>query len=158
MRRIVLAFALALVMAPFSGAQADEIGGEGFAIPMAQPVSAPPPPYVELQSRQVAAGIGFSWGSGTLSYEGRNHAFDVRGVRLGDVGIARLIGEGDVENLTELAHFAGRYWAAEVGAAAGKGASRIVLRNEHGVVIRLQTDLTGVALTLGAESFQIALR
>ena len=147
--------ALALAMVPVIGAHADEIGGEGFSVP--QPVTAPPPAYVELASRQLAAGVGFHWGGGTLSFEGRQHAFRVTGLTVGDVGVARLVGEGEVENLERLADFAGRYVAVEAAAAAGKGASRRVLRNEHGVVIRLASDLTGVALTLGAQGFQIAL-
>ena len=150
-------FAFALAMVPMVGAQADEIGGSGFAVPM-EPVTAPPPPYVELQSRQLAVGVGFHWGSGTLSYEGAQHAFSVKGVSLMDVGIAKMIAEGEVSNLASLSDFAGRYLAVEAGAAVGKGASRLVLRNQHGVVIRLSSKLSGVDLTLGAQGFQIALR
>lgn len=153
--------ALALVLIPFA-AGADDMGGSDFEVPPAAPaeppVEAAPPPWVELESRQVAVGVGFSWGSGTIGFEGERHAFDVKGVSLGELGAARLVGEGQVENLTRLEDFAGRYVAAEAGAAAGKGASRTVLRNEHGVVIRLSSDVTGLALTLGAEGVQIALR
>jgi hypothetical protein len=148
-------FALALATVPVVGVHADEIGGEGFSVP--QPVTAPPPAYVELQTRHVAAGIGFHRGAGTLSFEGRQHAFRVTGVSLLDVGAARLIGEGEVENLARLSDFEGTYVAVEAAAAAGKGVSRRVLRNEHGVVIRLASDLTGVGLSLGAQGFQVAL-
>ena len=160
MRRIarIAVFALALALVPSLGAQADEIGGSGFAVPAPQPVAAPPPPYVELESRQVAAGVGFHWGAGTLSFEGRQHPFSVRGVSLVDVGVARMIAEGEVENLTRLSDFPGRYLSVAAGGAAGKGASRLVLRNEHGVVIRLSSRLSGVAVTLGAEGFRIALQ
>jgi len=155
MRRItqIALFALALAMAPMIGAQADEVGGSGFDVP----VTAPPPPYVELESRQVAAGVGFHWGSGTLSFEGRQHAFSLKGVSVADLGVARMIAEGEVQNLASLADFEGRYVAVEAGVAAGKGTSRRILRNEHGVVIRLASQLTGVALTLGAEGFEISL-
>jgi len=161
MRRIawIAVFTLALAMAPTFGAQADEMGGSGFDVPMEpEPVTAPPPPYVELETRQVAAGVGFSWGQGTLSFEGRQHAFTVKSLSLVDVGVSKMIAEGEVEGLTRVADFAGRYLAVEAGAAVGQGASRLVLRNEHGVVIRLASDLSGVALTLGPEGFQIALQ
>jgi len=155
----IAVFALAAAMVPMVGAQADEIGGSGFAVPMEpQPVTAPPPPYVELESRQVAAGVGISWGSGTLSFEGQQHAFSLKGVSLIDVGVSKMIAEGEVENLARVSDFAGRYLAVEAGAAVGQGASRLVLRNQHGVVIRLSSELAGVSLTLGAEGFQIALR
>lgn len=161
MRRIVLALVFALVMAPALGASADDIGGYGFSVPTPQApqaVSAPPPPYVELESRRVAAGIGFSWGSGRLSFDGRPYDFSVKGVSLGDVGVAQLVGEGEVEHLDRIEQFEGRYLAVEAALAAGKGSSRVVLRNEHGVVIRLSARLSGVALTLGAEGVQITLR
>jgi hypothetical protein len=156
MRRIarIAVFALALAMVPMLGAQADEIGGSGFDVP----VTAPPPPWVELQTRQVAAGVGFHWGGGILSFAGNQHPFTLKGVSLVDVGVAKMIAEGAVENLARLEDFAGSYLAVEAGVAAGQGASRVVLRNEHGVVIRLASHLTGVAFRLGAEGFQIALR
>jgi hypothetical protein len=158
MHRIAwIACAFALAMVPVVGVQADEIGGEGFSVPGPAPVTAPPPAYVEIQSRVLAAGVGFHWGGGTLSFEGRQHAFRVTGVSLLDVGVARLIGEGEVQNLERLSDFEGRYVAVEAAAAAGKGVSRRVLRNEHGVVIHLASDLTGVGLTLGAQGFQVAL-
>jgi len=161
MRRIarIAVIALALAVAPTFGAQADEIGGSGFDVPLEpQPVTAPPPPWVEFESRQVALGVGYSWGHGTLSFEGQQHAFSVKGVSVADLGVAKMIAEGEVENLSRIGDFAGRYLAVEAGAAVGQGASRLVLRNQHGVVIRLASELEGVALTLGAEGFQIALR
>jgi len=161
MRRIarIAVFTLAMAMVPMVGAQADEMGGSSFDVPAdPQPVTAPPPPYVELESRQVAVGVGFSWGSGTLSFEGRQHAFSVKGLSLIDLGVSKMIAEGEVEGLASVSDFAGRYLALEAGAAVGQGASRLVLRNEHGVVIRLSSELAGVALTLGAEGFQIALQ
>ena len=91
------------------------------------------------------------WGL-RLTLLGIGGAFDA------DLGIAKMIAEGDVENLTQLLDFSGRYLAVEAGVAAGKGVSRRVLRNQHGVVIRLASQLTGVALTLGAEGFEISLR
>ena len=160
MRRIarIGVFTLALALVPALGALADEVGGSGFEVPMEKPVTAPPPPYVELASHQVAAGVGFSWGGGTLSFEGQQYGFSVKGLSLADVGVAKMVAEGEVQNLSRVSDFAGRYLAVKAGAAMGQGASRLVLRNEHGVVIRLASELSGVALTLGAEGFQIALQ
>jgi hypothetical protein len=158
MRRIVRigVITLALALAPALGALADEMGGTGFEVP--QQVTAPPPPYVELASHQVAAGVGFSWGAGTLSFEGQQYGFSVKGLSIADLGVSKMVAEGEVEGLERVSDFAGRYLAVKAGVAAGQGASRLVLRNEHGVVIRLASDLSGVALTLGAEGFQIALQ
>lgn len=155
------ALALGLAALPTSDVRADEIGGSGFTVPEPAPpppVAAPPPPWVEMESRSVAAGVGFQWGGGLLSFDGRQHAFDVKGVSLGDVGVARLVHEGAVENLERLEDFEGTYVAVSAGAAAGKGASVLSVRNEHGVTITLRGDVSGLALKLGAEGFRIALR
>ncbi len=120
-------------------------------------VEAPPPPFVELESTSIAAGIGLSWGEGTLNYEGENHAFSVRGISLLDLGAARVRAEGPVENLASLADFEGRYAAVQVGAAAGAGGSLLRMQNDKGVVITLRAQLTGVQLKLATEGFEIAL-
>lgn len=135
------------------------------AQPMAQPIAvvapeaveAPPPPFVELESTAIAAGIGLSWGDGTLNYEGENHTFSVRSISLLDLGAARMRAEGPVENLASLADFEGRYVAVQVGAAAGIGGSLLRMQNDKGVVITLRSQLTGVQLKLAAEGFEIAL-
>ena len=120
-------------------------------------MTAPPPPYVSMESTSIAAGIGLSWGEGVLTFEGQRHAFSVKGLSLIDLGVAKLISEGAVSNLEELSDFEGHYAAIEAGAAAGVGASVLSMRNEHGVVIHLRSDVEGVALALGPEGFRITL-
>jgi hypothetical protein len=48
--------------------------------------------------------------------------------------------------------------AVEAAAAIGKGASALTMRNEHGVVITLDSRLTGAQLTLGAQGLDIELQ
>ena len=161
-----------LSLTPFSVVKADQVGGkeeiivppraaaptpEPVVVTKEVPVTAPPPPFVEIQRHSVAAGIGFSWGGGTVYYEGQQRPFTVKGLRVGDVGAARMVAEGEVQNLEHLSDFAGHYVAVEAGLTAGKGAGALTMRNEHGVVISLQSELEGVDLTLGAEGFTIAL-
>jgi hypothetical protein len=168
----VIAVAFVVGLSPFQTAMADEITGEEIVVPPRAvapvpepvvvtkevPVSAPPPPFVELERNSIGVGIGVSWGDGTIYWEGEAHAFDVRGLRLGDVGLAKMMGEGYVQNLERLEDFAGTYVAVEAGATAGKGASAIAMRNEHGVVISLRTETEGLGVTLGAEGFQVELQ
>jgi len=125
--------------------------------PPEEPVTAAPPPWVQLQSRALGAGIGVRWGQGVLNLDGDQHAFSLKGLALGDVGAARFVGEGDVHNLERIEDFAGTYVAVEAGVAAGSGVSRLAMRNQHGVVISLQSKLEGAQLTLGAEGFRIEL-
>jgi hypothetical protein len=148
---------LAGVAIGFAGtAMADDMGGSPIPMP-GKPVTAAPPPHVELERVAVAAGIGLSWGDGTLLFEGERHAFSVNGVSLGDIGAAKAVASGRVQNLDKLSDFAGTYVAVEAGAAAGKGVSGLSMRNENGVVITLSSAQKGARLTLGAEGFRIAL-
>ena len=126
--------------------------------PKAEPVTAPAPAMVSLTSRAVAVGIGLQWGEGTLSFEGRNYDFSVKGLSVGDLGASSSVALGDVSNLERIEDFAGTYMAVSAGAAAGPGRSTVTMRNEHGVVIRLDADQTGGRLTLGAEGLRVAMR
>ena len=165
-----LGLSLALVpMFSVQVAKADMVGEEEvIAVPapreMQEPVVvqqpqvvAPPPAFVELQRSSIGAGIGISWGHGTLSFEGNSYAFSVKGLSVGDVGAAKILAEGRVENMENLADFAGTYVAVEAGGAAGKGGSAVSMMNEHGVTINLASTREGFGLTLGAQGFAIAL-
>ncbi len=170
----VLTIAFAIVGVALLSPQvvtADEVGGEEIVVPPRAetptpepvivtrevPVSAPPPPFVELERKSVGAGLGISWGEGTIYWEGEPRAFSVKGLRVGDVGLAKMIGEGYVQNLEELESFAGTYVAVGAGATAGKGGSAVTMRNENGVVLSLLSQTEGLAMNLGAEGFQIQL-
>ena len=129
---------LSLALAPMFSVQvakADQVGEEEvIAVPAPReiapepvavqqvPVTAAPPAFVELQRSSIGAGIGISWGHGTLSFEGNSYAFSVKGISVGDVGAAKILAEGRVENMESLADFAGTYVAVEAGASAGTGA------------------------------------
>jgi hypothetical protein len=121
------------------------------------PVTAPPPPFVELQRQSLGAGIGISWGHGTLSFDGNQYGFSVKGLSVGDVGAAKILAEGQVQNLASLADFAGTYVALEAGATAGKGSSALTMVNENGVTITLASQREGLGLTLGAQGFAVDL-
>lgn len=170
-RSIPAFLAASALILPFSAAQADEEKGGDVDIPAPrqaappaarpaapEPVSAPPPPFVELQSKSVAAGIGISWGDGILSYEGVDHAFSVRGVSLLDIGASVADGIGDVYNLDTLDQFEGTYIAIEAAGAAVVGGSTARMRNEHGVEISMKSDLQGLELALATRSFSIRFK
>jgi len=168
MVRRIVAIGSAVTLVSFA-ALADEMSGEDVEVPppativeeeaviVEEPVTAAPPPYVSLESTSLAAGVGLSWGEGILTFEGQRHAFSVKGMSLGDVGFAKLISEGAVSNLENLADFEGTYVAVGAGAAAGLGGSVISMRNANGVVITLKSDAEGLALSLGPEGLRITL-
>ena len=44
---------------------------------------------LRLSGKSLAAGVGFSWGKGTLTYKGKDYPVSVRGLSLVKVGIPR---------------------------------------------------------------------
>src|ERR1700726_940856 len=83
----------------------------------------------------VAIGIGFQWGSGTLTYQGRQYPFRLDGLSVVDVGVTRVTGSGRVHNLHNVANFSGNYVSIAAGATVAGGGSVTNLRNQNGVVI-----------------------
>ena len=47
-----------------------------------------PDATLRLSGGSLAAGIGFSWGKGTLTYKGKDYPVSVNGLSLGKVGIS----------------------------------------------------------------------
>ena len=103
--------------------------------------STPPPPTVAnvgttegtvtFTGGAVAVGIGFQWGSGTLTFQGQQYPFRVSGLSVVDVGITRITGSGTVRNLRRLADFNGNYVSISAGATLAGGGSVTSLRNQN---------------------------
>jgi hypothetical protein len=112
---------------------------------------------VDFTGGSIAAGIGFSWGHGTLSFGGQSHAFKISGVSLVDVGAANIAASGKVYNLRNLADFNGNYVAVTAGMTVAGGGSAAYLKNEHGVVIKLHSTEAGLRFNLAADGIKVAL-
>ena len=94
----------------------------------AQPPPPPPPSgaapadatstegAISFSGGAVAAGIGFRWGSGTLTFRGAQYPFSMSGLSVIDVGITSVTGSGRVHNLHNVADFSGNYVAFTAGA------------------------------------------
>jgi hypothetical protein len=107
----------------------------------------------------VAAGVGFVWGSGQLDYRGAPHPVQVSGLSVVDVGAARITASGSVYHLKSLKDFDGVYTTFAAGAAIAGGGGVAYLRNQNGVVIKLDStssglrfNLSGAGVTLKVES------
>ena len=95
-------------------------------------------------------------GKGTLTYQGRRYPFRIGGLGIGGIGVAAIDAHGSVYDLPDLGSFAGTYGNARLGAtAADKGKGRLWLKNTHGVVMKLQTEMKGLALTGGVDGIVI---
>jgi hypothetical protein len=112
---------------------------------------------VQLHQGTVAAGIGYSWGGGTLNYRGKSHALKIKGLSIGQAGVAKVEASGNVFNLAKLEDFNGNYTAAGVEATVAGGAGATALRNQNGVVIHLTSTTRGLNFKVAAEGVQITL-
>lgn len=113
---------------------------------------------VELTAGSVAAGVGYVWGNGDLIYKGQKHQFKLSGVSIVDVGAARIAASGVVYHLKNLSDFDGNYSAVTAGITVGGGGSAALLRNQHGVVIKLLSTTEGLRFNLSANGIGIKLK
>jgi hypothetical protein len=143
--RTVSRFALFLFVAAFA---TTAISGE----------ARKPSGRVTMESKSVAAGIGVSWGDGTLTFKGKQYPFTIDGLSVVDWGISRVSATGDVYNLTDVSKFAGTYVAAEAGFTLAGGMGGITMRNTEGVIINVRSTSRGASLTLGPAGLKISMK
>jgi hypothetical protein len=63
----------------------------GLGLLLAEPASSSaqtPDGVIELSGGSVSAGIGYTWGSGTLIFQGKRYPLNVGGVSVASVGFA----------------------------------------------------------------------
>lgn len=113
---------------------------------------------VTIEAKQVAAGVGYSWGDGTMKFEGKEYKFSIKGINVAAVGFAKIDAVGDVYNLKTAADLAGKYAAVSAGLSLAKGVSGLTMRNDKGVVINLRSVQQGVQLNLGVDGFSIVMK
>jgi hypothetical protein len=116
-----------------------------------------PSATIQFSSGSVAAGIGYSWGGGTLHYKGKSYPIKVDGLTVGAVGISRANATGNVYHLNRLEDFPGTYAAVGAGAAVGGGGSVATMQNQNGVVIKAKSTSQGVKLKLGVDGVKMSL-
>ena len=120
--------------------------------------SSAPVGKLNFSGGSVAAGLGFSWGSGTLVYEGKSYNVKVTGFAVGDVGLASIDATGDVYNMTNIAEFDGNYVAAGIGATIAGGGTVMAMENPHGVVIQVRSTTAGLHLNLGPSGITFTIQ
>lgn len=116
-----------------------------------------PPASVELTGGAVAAGIGYTWGHGEITYQGARHRFSISGISLVDVGVVNISASGTAYHLGKLDDLNGNYMAASVGLTLAGGGDALVLKNEHGVVIKLLSTDQGLRFNLAGSGISVKL-
>jgi hypothetical protein len=108
-----------------------------------------PDATLRLETGGFALGIGVSWGSGTLTYRGKNYPVKVKGLSVGRVGATSSSAYGEVFNLKHLQDFNGHYdvgGAGTRGVTLGAGKAGTIMSNQAGVIIRISSTQSGVAV------------
>jgi hypothetical protein len=113
---------------------------------------------VRFSGGSVAAGIGWSWGKGTLTYKGKDYPISVKGLSLGKVGITGVTASGEVLNLKKLQDFDGNYTAAGAGITLAGGRSAVTMKNQNGVRVRVISTTRGADLTIGVGGVDMKIK
>ena len=116
-----------------------------------------PDATIELSGGSVAIGIGYSWGSGHLVFQGKVYQLNVSGLSVANVGVSDYTASGEVYNLKQAGDIAGNFTAASAGITVAGGASATILKNQNGVTIRMTSTSQGLQFTLAAEGVKISL-
>ena len=117
-----------------------------------------PDATLNLSSGSFAAGIGFSWGSGTLTYKGKDYPVSVKGMSLGKVGLTKATARGNVYNLKHLRDFDGNYTSTGVGMTLAGGRSAVAMKNQHGVKVAVYSTTRGLDVSIGGAGVEMRVK
>src|SRR5437588_7912398 len=91
------------------------IGAMLLIAPIGRAAEEKPDATVKMTGKSLSAGVGYSWGSGALSYEEEENPVSMRGRMPGNIGNDRAELSGQVFNLKNLEDFNGNYTSVGPG-------------------------------------------
>jgi len=113
---------------------------------------------VTIDETQFGFIIGGSIGGGVLTFKGKTYKFKIGGLSVGaNFGAAKVSAAGQVYDLPDISKFAGTYAKLDGNATIGGGVGGTVLRNEHGVIMKLNSTQEGLQFNLSANGVQVTL-
>jgi hypothetical protein len=117
-----------------------------------------PDATVRMTGKSIAVGVGFSWGSGVLTYEGKEYPFSITGLSAGDIGITSVEVSGNVFNLKSLDQFNGNYTSFNAGVTLAGGGGGATMTNQNGVVINVVATTQGLNFAFGVDGVKVELK
>jgi hypothetical protein len=120
-----------------------------------------PDATLRLSTGGFALGIGVNWGSGTLTYRGKDYPVKVKGLSVGRVGATSSSAYGEVFNLKHLQDFSGHYdvgGGGTRGVTLGAGRTGTIMSNHAGVIIRISSTQQGVAVNATGGGIELQLQ
>jgi hypothetical protein len=113
---------------------------------------------VTIDETQFGFIVGGSTGGGTLTFNGKKYPFKLSGLSLGaNVGVSKMSARGDVYDLKKLSQFPGTYTKLDASVALGGGMGGLHLKNENGVIMRLESRTKGLQLNLGMSGVTVTM-
>ena len=121
-------------------------------------LAAVPDGRIELSGDKIAAGVGYSWGSGTLFFHGKRYPITINRLSLGTAGINKYTASGTVTGLKKAKDISGRFTAVSTGLTLGGGAGIAEMKNDNGVIIELLDSTTeGLSASLALKGVRISI-
>jgi hypothetical protein len=105
-----------------------------------------PSASIEFNVTAIKLLVGATWGKGVLYYQGKEYPIKVQAGTAGGIGFQKVEGEGHVYFMNKLEDFAGKYGGGGMGLTVGVGKGAATLENSNGVIIRVNSKSSGVAL------------
>ncbi|MFZ4538015.1 EipA family protein [Propionivibrio sp.] len=119
---------------------------------------AKPDATIEFSGGSAAIGIGFTWGSGEVKFKGKTYKFKISGLSAGEIGGTSVKAIGKVYNLKQIEDIEGTYLSGAAGGTLVGGGTRVTMKNDKEVQIKIETTAKGLSLKLAAEGVTITLK
>jgi hypothetical protein len=117
----------------------------------------PPDATLKMHTASIAAGVGYSWGGGIITFQGKEYPCRIDGLSVGEAGISSADAVGNVYHLTDIEDFSGTYMTVSTGAVLAGGGDVATMRNQRGVVIDLTAARQGAKIMLAVQGVKITL-
>lgn len=113
---------------------------------------------VTIDETQFGFIIGGSSGGGTLSFKGKSYPFKLGGLSVGaNVGVSKMSAAGEVYDLNEVSKFPGTYTKLDASVALGGGVGGLRMKNENGVIMRLESRTQGLQFNIGMSGVTVKM-
>lgn len=113
---------------------------------------------VTIDETQFAFIVGGSFGKGQLKFRGKTHDFKINGISAGaNIGASKISAVGEIYDLKKLSDFPGTYVQFSGGITLAGGVGGTVLKNQNGVIMRLQSTSQGLQFNLSSSGVTVKL-
>jgi len=121
------------------------------------PTQEKPDATFDYSGGTVAVGVGYTWGHGTLHFDGKDYPFSSNGMNVVNVGASSVTASGKVYHLTKIEDFPGTYFTMTAGVTLAGGATGVMMENQRGVRIEATSTNKGLQLSFAPSGITLTL-